>query len=793
MPMGGFLSSVFDRRTADSRGATARATGNTYKAMWTQTGPIGPWDIERSIKDGMEKVIRVFKCVDVIASNQASLPIVLKREGSPDGETIDDPRLWNLLNKRANSYEWAWAFRYRVSAQLLLSRKGVFIEVVRGNDGRPSELHLMRPEWVRPVPDPSGNLLVLRYEVTREDGQVDRLAPDQMLWLKAKPHPTDPYQQLTPMVAAGICADTDWLARLFNRTFLANDGRPAVMVGIHGEIDPHDAEELQRKFSGGPLAAGQVSIVSGAEGITIQDMQASPHDIQWSELITGSDDDINLAFGVPKSLMGDASGRTFDNADAERENFWLDTEIGHCNAFTTGLDVLTGDLDDDIVLVCDFSKVDVLMRQEQQRAAKALGEFESGVITIDEYRKATGKKEFNVPGTRTLYLPNGLAITQNPADEGKIKDIPNVAAAAIAAMARTQGMEATARLKAGPQGQPGAMPAGQARPALPPTANQQAQALSPDFITGLLRQNSSRLAAINNKALSLTSGYDDIIDAEIIEEDDTHEHPYKALRLSTEGVLEGLLLGWDTRQEKVVLDRLDHTKVRRFTRHWEGEPGTKALDPDYVVNADQWSDDIKAQIESMIRPVLEKEARKAVRELKRNGVLDMLRRADMTHDGEAGVAELFGDDSPVEPILNNVLNIVEVSARRQSRRIKELIHDMDANGASMTDIKRAVTHEVGTRSSWRRGLAVNLTTSGVEGVKYAVFGDLAGDFMSKQWNTEDDERVRLTHQVLEGRSVSGKSRFTVGGTKLLFPGDPSSDDLSEIINCRCWLEYRSNL
>ena len=58
------------------------------------------WDIERAYREGMQKVTWVARCIDAIAGNQARLPMVLKKENSPQGEVLSGSRkeLLHILN-----------------------------------------------------------------------------------------------------------------------------------------------------------------------------------------------------------------------------------------------------------------------------------------------------------------------------------------------------------------------------------------------------------------------------------------------------------------------------------------------------------------------------------------------------------------------------------------------------------------------------------------------------------------------------------------------------------------------
>ena len=60
----------------------------------------------------------------------------------------------------------------------------------------------------------------------------------------------------------------------------------------------------------------------------------------------------------------------------------------------------------------------------------------------------------------------------------------------------------------------------------------------------------------------------------------------------------------------------------------------------------------------------------------------------------------------------------------------------------------------------------------------------------KVWLTENDERVRPSHAVMDGEKVPIDVPFNVGGSLMRFPGDTAlGASPSETCNCRCSLDY----
>lgn len=782
-----FLPGLFERKSAAERRATTHAVSaspSAYSGGTYASG--GVWDTDKAIHSAYEKVIWVFRCVDAIASNQSSIPMYV-RKGNADAGFMDfNPKITKLLNVRPNKYESADMFRYRMSSLALLSRRGVFIEVV-GKPTDPDSLHLIPPGTCEPIPDPQ--TFVSGYRVRGEGMQEQILKPEQVIWIRLKPHPTDPYSQMTPLVTAGIAAETDFFARLFNRNFLMNDGRPGLLVTVQGAISPEDAAELKRRFDGGGSNAGKTSVIE-SDGIEVADLGANPRDVQWQEATRVSKEDILLSFGVPESILGNASGRTFDNADAEYEIFWTHTMLTHCRALANGLDALTGVDDDDRVIVYDFSGVDVLQRQQRRREEKLLTEFNNGLVSFNEYRKGTGKKTINTLAANVFTLPSGLVVAPEGTDSKTLIELVTVTEIA------------TPEMPGGDSGGFGGFGGGSGGGGGPSPLQARAQQFSYQGavqgslagareLNNVLSARALMLAGKLHKPFMLESKQQQqVVPGEVIE---TKEHPYHDMRTKTEATLQGVMLSWGNRQAQIVADRLTHSKVRKGTRHWEGETkATRSLDPTYVVEVDRWADDMRSDFKNVLLPVMKREAQRVARDMEKNGVLQALNDQGIgSGKGRTAWHRITDSANQREKImdaaLNPILDIVEKSTRRQSERIADTIQQMDTDGKSLPEIQQAVRNLINEQSSWHKGLTTSATTAAYEGIKNEVYG-LGGDYITKTWNSVSDEQVRMSHREVDGDTVAAHDPFVVGKAAMMFPGDPFGP-IEEVANCRCFLSF----
>jgi HK97 family phage portal protein len=746
-----FLPSLRRGAPTERKAAVDRrhSAGPNYAFQGTPYMPTTDLELDRVIREQWERDIWVWRAVDARAKNAASIDVVVKNGRGRKGEVIEPHPISGLLNGQANPYESALAFRWRLQMLLDLSvSKGAFVEVTENRMG-PARFDILNPLSTWPVPHP--DKFVERFEMRLPDGEVfDELQPYEygkggVLWFK-RPHPTDPYQSTSWLRAAGISVDLDYWARRYNLNFLFNDGRPGGILAIksgddseYDGIDEADAAVLQQRVSGGPDSAGKVAVLE-AEHLEFHDLSMSPRDAQYVEGRAITQREILVAAGTPLSVIGDASGRTFDNADAEAESFWKKEMRPELRLQANTWEKLTpgGLADTSEVVDYDWSQVPELARDERLRDARLLEEVKGGTRSIDSFLEATGREVLDLPGTRVLWFDSGKAPIGDPAD--------------ITALL-TQGQSPPP-----PAAEPGTeLPPGEGEPpALGPAPG--------------------------------GSEPDDIVDAELVDPLDEEQYATKALRGLPAGLAErrrtqhGKLIDrWSEatatevrslleRQRKVVLSRLKGAKARRHTRHWDYGPAgpkhdLKALDPAYIVERRTWIDQA---IESLVAVVTGAFGAAGESTAKQLGV-----------DYEAAAERTRGE------IIARTVRLIAEGLDARAGRLQEIITDLDAEGASVMEIADAVTDAYGSADTW-----ADVTSRSVVGAMNAsslITATNAGA-VAKRWLATDDERTRPTHHDAEGQVVPISAAFEVGDAELQFPQDPTGA-LDEIINCRCTMLF----
>jgi len=373
------------------------------------------WDIQRAYRDGVSKVTWVFRCIDVISSNQASLPAIFRKDNSPYGQIVHDDEILKLFNSHANMGENSFAFRYRISAQLLMSSRGVFIEIVRSRDGTPIALHLLPPENTAPIPSVSKFVKGFEVDISHKEKRV--IAPENVIWIR-RPHPLDPYLSMTPMEAAGVAIEVENLAKVYNRNFLLNDGRPGGLLVLRSEINEEDKDELRSRFRGNISRAGAVGVISSDDGADFVDTAASPRDANYIQMRTLTKEEILAAFGVPESIIGNSANRTFSNAGEEGKVFWMETMTPHLELIARSFDKI----DPEYYLDFDKSRVPIIILAKQENERFYLQEYQQGLISANEYRELTSRKKVvSELADAILANPNltPIANTEKPMNTGE--------------------------------------------------------------------------------------------------------------------------------------------------------------------------------------------------------------------------------------------------------------------------------------------------------------------------------------------------------------------------------------
>jgi HK97 family phage portal protein len=693
------------------------------------------WDIERAYREGMQKVTWVFRCIDAIAGNQARLPMVLKKDNSPQGAIVrKNDSILDILNSKSNEGENSFIFRYRLSAQLLMSSRGAFIEKVLGRDGRVIALHLLPAQHTKPIPDPKK--FVSGYEVDMRNGTKVYLKPEQVIWVR-RPHPLDPYLSITPMESAGVAIEIENLAKLYNRNYLLNDGRPGGLLVVRGEMDDDDKDELRNRFRGNLGKTGATTVISSEDGVDFVDTSASPRDAAYTQMRQITKEEILSAFGVPESAIGNAAGRTFSNAGEELRVFWMETMLPHLDSLARALD----DLDERYYVDFDTSSVPILIVAKQERARYLMDEFQQGLISANEYRDGTGKKKVDSElADSLLQNPNQtpIANTEKPFKPEEQQPVDMAAGAA----AGPPGLPVTS---------PEVSPEDLAAAGITPTP---AEGGAPTSLE-------TTVAPTPEGALSAEFGGMEYKSAEMSFDDEWGIKAEQDSDRWTE-ILDRTLERYYERQQRVISEKASGAKSRKAL-------SAKTLEIEAIFDSEVWA----KQLNEDVRPMLKAIANDAIAlAAQKTGMPAEAEESEVDKVVDEQIERMEKANSTTKEEIAAAL-IIAMAMGDDEDRIGLLKAALSAIFANLLGKRKRVIAEQEAQTAHNAGTYL----SGIQ---------MGGG--TKTWVTRRDSRVRGEHMLIHGKTVNMKDDFSVNGSSLRFPGDPLAP-ISLTINCRCRLKF----
>ncbi|MEQ7008323.1 phage portal protein [Actinopolymorpha sp. B17G11] len=782
------------------------------------------WDLEKAVAEGFEREVWVFRAIQAISGHASRLPFGIGRN-MVDGEyqeTLEDHPLLRVMNKRANPIETGRMFRKRLSAQFLLSKRGVFVEVTKSRAGRIARLDLLPPERVIPTPDPGGDYIAF-FEFHERDGEVREIPPERIRWIR-DPHPTDPFSSVTPLEAAGISVDMDILSRLFNVSFIRNDARPGGVLGIDADgIDDDEMKRIESRLLPGPENAGKIAAIgTGPGGMSYVDTAAKPRDMSYEHTSINAKNEILSAFGVPESIAGNASERTYANAEQEAFNFWAETMLPHLEMIASPFDP---DIDDVWDPFIDTSSIEVLELPRRKRREEARQEFKDGLISIDEYRKDAKRDLYDNAHSRALWIsPSKAPVPKEPSDAEALGILPTGGPG--------EGGPPAEGGMPGSGGQPPAPTEPDAGTAIDAvhearggdgTAADAVQEARGDVAGGtaadsvFAARGGTAAGSAESAVNAARAGVDTVgapgaasaaVDAARTMETkaaspfveyDPGEDEARRLEIACAAALDALL----ARQAGVVAAKLDSPKTRKGTRYWQPDSptdtrgGDKPIDPGRVVDEDRW---VQATSEAL-QPIVEPAAAEAGA-----GLLAALAAAGVLAGGAAAGAGLAGQAAQTS--ASTILSALTIAGEATRELLEELAKAIVAAQLvpiGLDELQAVVRQFYLARSrGFAESVATTVAQAVVNGARDAVAEsltpvpelgsdvDVVDDMVGivRLWRTRGDENVRPAHQELAGQIRPIGEPFIVDDFPLRYPGDPLGPP-SLVRHCRCWLAYRA--
>jgi HK97 family phage portal protein len=349
------------------RGVERGAQAEVPEAKASATGPVvsyqtsgrvawSPRDVVSLTRTGFSSNPVGFRSVKLIAEAAAALPLVLQdRERRYDVHPLLD------LVTRPNAAQGRAELMEALFGQILLSGNG-YVEVVKGEDGTPLELHVLRSDRMSVVPGADGWPIGYEYAVGGRKNRFNVTEAGSPICHIKSFHPQDDHYGFSPMQAAAMALDVHNSASRWSKALLDNAARPSgaiIYKGVEGQggmsSDQYDrlVSEMESHHQGA-RNAGRPMLLEG--GLDWKPMGFSPSDMEFQKTKESAAREIALAFGVPPMLIGIQGDATYSNYQEAHRAFyrltvlplatrvaaslayWLGTQIGEVVELKPDLD-----------------------------------------------------------------------------------------------------------------------------------------------------------------------------------------------------------------------------------------------------------------------------------------------------------------------------------------------------------------------------------------------------------------------------------------------------------------------
>ena len=339
------------------------------------------------ITEGYQLNAVVYRAVNEITRACADLEVEVVNAA---GDVLTDHPALDLL-AQPNPMQGNDAFiRDLFTSYLLL---GEMAAARSPDNGKPVELWPLSPLYIKVEPGAGGIPLAYVYEqnAVKRRFQVDRITGLSQLFFMKMTNPNDYWRGQSPLMAAGLAADTHNAGVKWNYKLLRNSARPSGLIKLDanagGEVVARIREWFKRAYQG-EAAAGEVPMLPvGAEWVP---MDTSPRDMDFNNTLKEAAKLIASVLGVPLPLI-DNDASTFNNLEQAKERFYTDTVIPIFNEFLSSFgNWLLPFYGEGLRFQVNQDKIGALEAMRTRLFDRMIKGYQADVLTRDEVREALG-------------------------------------------------------------------------------------------------------------------------------------------------------------------------------------------------------------------------------------------------------------------------------------------------------------------------------------------------------------------------------------------------------------------
>ena len=387
----------------------------------------------------------IYACVTAIGRAASSVPARMQKQMGGEFVTIDDVSLSKVLRFPNPLQSQRKFFRSICTSQqlygetfLILLKKGrngkmVPVEAVGGTAGmmalieEPDEIWPVRGDLVEALID-SETKLPAMWRFSTAAGFVDY--PAHSIVQIAEVNPYNPLRGMGPMQAAYRTASKDFIIDRYDEALLQNGGSPGGVLTVDGPLTDADQRAIRESWQeshGRPESHRKTAVLP--QGTTYKEIGMTPQSMEHEKLRKWDRTTILSMFGVPPVVLG---LETMNYATAREQNriFWETTVLPY-------LDFLKDEIQyklinrinspvSELLLDFDISSVSALREDMDAKVDRTIKLYAEGHRSFVEAARLSGWDidEETLEGGDERWLPGTLVQPGMGALESEQDDEP---------------------------------------------------------------------------------------------------------------------------------------------------------------------------------------------------------------------------------------------------------------------------------------------------------------------------------------------------------------------------------
>lgn len=758
-----------------------------YEGMTIIDGMTQPRTMPKNYKnyarEGYAGNDTVWKVVNFGITNGAAIqPILYKsKDNLTKTNRIDKHPLLDRL-ARPNPEQSGVFFRKAILGYFLVSGNSFQYAIRAAKSGPPDELWTLSPELVQPIPD--GKRGIVGYEYTAWPKEKNPI-PKPLIGHMRSWNPNDEFFGMSPIEVIAVLIDTQKDGRTWNLSLLQNFLKPPGAWTTTAMLAPNDRAKLEARINekmAGARNAGKTPVLDGA--LEFKPSAVNPSEMDWLESMKYNAGSIANVWNMPPELIGDTSASTFNNKEmaeifAYTEYIFptLDDLYDLWNMWLVPMypDLCDAKGNPTAYLYYDKESVEVIQKmiqaQKDAQADRANKLWMSGLAMQSEAQELAGL-QVNPQGD--VYRFGAVLVAKDEVGKYAEQSLTKPAAPPIPA---PEPIQLTPGDPSNPPGTDDTQDPANNKPGKKPVnPKDNADDATDDSDSGDDELDNQPARKPTNKPKSSAFRSTKALDLSTAKDKDAYRKQMEEARERwTDEATERIAAYFAKERRAVVKALKSHDSTSGTTTLLRGTlADLKGKLSDTIVKLWQdVGDDIGNEVAQAFDA--DEKARRQPWEHKAIPTVSMVSEATVKRLLAIAGEKVKTIDATTLKLLKVALadgvaegeSIPQIAKRIDALYLDEIIPNRSTTIAR-TEILGASnwsSHEVATNFSQQYGIQ-----------------------LTKQWLATGDNRTRPTHVDADGQEVGLDEYFEVGGSELLYPGDPSGP-ADEVIDCRCTQIY----